>query len=65
MTLMDAGAFNKALFSFDKNNENLPPGNDLDISPEEGLYLIFLTSCAVENNAARKKIGTKPQILFQ
>ena len=62
---MGAGDFNKTLFSFDKNNENLPPRNDLDSNPEEGSYLIFLTSCAVENNAVRKKNDTNPQILFQ
>ena len=62
---MKAGASDKALFSFDKNNENLSAGNGIDTNTEEGSYLIFSTLCANENNADRKKIDTRPQILFQ
>ena len=62
---MEAGAFNKALFSFDENNENLSPGSGLDTNTDEGSYLIFSTFWAVENNADRKKTVTDPQILFQ
>ena len=64
---MEAGAFNfnKDVSSFNENPIKVLPGNDLDTNKEEGWYLIFLTFCAVENNADRKKIVPKPQILFQ
>ena len=61
---MGAGDFNKTLFSFDKNNENLSAGNGVDTNIEEASYLIFSTFCAVED-ADTKKIDTRPQILFQ
>ncbi len=65
--MIGAGAFdfNKVVSSFKENNGNVLPGNNLDANREEGSYLVLLSFCADENNADRKKIVPKPQILFQ